>query len=68
MGSSEVKKPNESSELQAHLAVSDDLILRDKKNRLVPRSGTAVVMDIKSGAIVSLVSPMFDPNLATAAF
>ena len=67
LGSSEVQKAlAESSELRAHLAVGDDLILRDKKNRLVPpESGAAVVMDIKSG-VVSLVStPMFDPNLFT---
>jgi len=54
-------------ELQAHLAVGDNMILRDGNDRLVPaESGAVVVMDIHSGEIVSLVSaPMFDPNLFT---
>ena len=54
-------------ELQAHIAVGDNVILRDGNDRLVPpESGAAVVMDINTGEIVSLVSaPMFDPNLFT---
>ena len=55
------------SELQAHIALGDDLVLRDEKDRLVPpESGAVVVMDIYSGEVISLVSaPMFDPNLFT---
>ena len=55
------------ADLKAHIALGDDLILRDSKDRLVPpESGAAVVMDIWSGEIISLVSlPMFDPNLFT---
>jgi len=54
-------------DLQAHLALGDDLILRDQKDRLVPpESGAAVVMDIQTGAVRAMVSvPMYDPNLFT---
>ncbi len=54
-------------DLRAHLAIGDGLILRDEKDRLVPpESGAAVVMDIHTGEVVSLVSaPMFDPNMFT---
>ncbi len=57
----------ENAEIQAHLAVGDDMVLRDGKGRLVPaESGAAVVMDIHTGEIISLISaPMFDPNLFT---
>ena len=55
------------AEIQAHLAVGDDMILRDSNGKLVPaESGAAVVMNIHTGEIISLVSaPMFDPNLFT---
>lgn len=68
LGSHEVQSAlAEDAELQAHLAAGDDVILRDGNNRLVPaESGAAVVMDIFTGEVVSLVSaPMFDPNLFT---
>ena len=68
LGSTEVQHAlSEDADLQAHIALGDDLILQDSKNRLVPpASGAAVVMDIRTGEIISLVSlPMFDPNLFT---
>ncbi|MEK9745791.1 MAG: penicillin-binding protein 2 [Candidatus Puniceispirillum sp.] len=68
LGSSEVQKAiAENAELRAHIAVGDEMILRDEKKRLVPPdSGAAVVIDVETGGIVSLVSaPMFDPNLFT---
>ena len=68
LGSHEVQSALASAEeLQAHLAVGDDMILRDGNGRLVPaESGAAVVMDIHTGEVISLVSaPMFDPNLFT---
>ena len=68
LGSIEVQRAlSADADLQAHIAFGDDLILRDAKGRLVPpESGAAVVMDINSGEIISLVSlPMFDPNLFT---
>ena len=68
LGTPEVQSVlSKDADLKAHLAIGDDLILRDSKNRLVPpESGAAVVMDILSGEIISLVSaPMFDPNLFT---
>lgn len=54
-------------DLKAHIVLGDDLVLRDAKGRLVPpESGAAIVIDIKSGEIISLVStPMYDPNLFT---
>ena len=68
LGSTEVQHAlSEDPDLQAHIALGDDLILQDSKDRLVPpESGAAVVMDIHTGEIISLVSlPMFDPNLFT---
>lgn len=68
LGSDEVQKALAAdTDLQAHLAVGDNMILRDGNGRLVPaESGAAVVMDIHTGEVVSLVSaPMFDPNLFT---
>ena len=68
LGSHEVQAAlAQDAELQAHLAVGDNMILRDGNDRLVPaESGAAVVMDIHSGEVISLVSaPMFDPNLFT---
>ena len=54
-------------ELVAHITSGDDLILRDSKGRLTPpESGAAIVMDIHTGNVVSLVStPMYDPNIFT---
>ncbi len=68
LGSTEVQRAlSADTDLQAHIALGDDLILRDSKDRLVPpESGAAIIMDIHSGEIISLVSlPMFDPNLFT---
>ena len=68
LGSTEVQHAlSEDPDLQAHIALGDNLILQDSKDRLVPpESGAAVVMDIHTGEIISLVSlPMFDPNLFT---
>ncbi|MDA7599377.1 penicillin-binding protein 2 [Alphaproteobacteria bacterium] len=55
------------TEIRQHIAVGDNLILRDEKGALTPaESGAAVVMDIKTGEVLSLVSaPMYDPNIFT---
>jgi len=52
-------------ELRAHVAMGDDLVLKDAKGRLVPpESGSVVVMDIHTGEVKVMVSaPGFDPNL-----
>lgn len=54
-------------EIRQHIATGDDLVLRDAKGSLTPaESGAAVVMDIHSGEVVSMVStPMYDPNIFT---
>ena len=53
------------AELRAHVAMGDDLVLKDEKGRLVPpESGAVVVMDIQTGEVKVMVStPGFDPNL-----
>ena len=45
--------------------LGDDLILKDSKDRFVPpESGAAVVMDIHTGEIISLVSlPNYNINI-----
>ena len=66
LGSTEAQHAlSQDADLQAHIALGDDLVLQDSRDRLVPpESGAAVVMDIQTGEIISLVSlPMFDPNL-----
>ena len=68
LGTSEVQSAlSKDADLKAHIALGDDLILRDSKDRLVPpESGAAVVIDVQTGEIIALVSlPMFDPNLFT---
>ena len=51
-------------ELRQHFAVGDDLVLRDAKERFVPgESGAAIVMDVRNGDVISMVSaPSYDPN------
>ena len=55
------------AELKSHIAVGDNLVLRDPKGNITPaESGAVVVMDVRTGEIVSLVSaPMYDPNIFT---
>ena len=55
------------AELKSHIAAGDNLILRDPKGNITPaESGAVVVMDVRSGEVVSLVSaPMYDPNIFT---
>ena len=55
------------AELKSHIAAGDNLVLRDPKGNITPaESGAVVVMDVRSGEIVSLVSaPMYDPNIFT---
>ena len=55
------------AELQSHIAAGDNLVLRDPKGNITPaESGAVVVMDVRTGEIVSLVSaPMYDPNIFT---
>ena len=54
LGSLQVQRAlAKNSELQAHIALGDDLVLRDEKDRLVPpESGAVVVMDIYSGEVI----------------
>ncbi|MGC6530670.1 MAG: penicillin-binding protein 2 [Candidatus Puniceispirillaceae bacterium] len=55
---------NKNEELRAHFATGDNLVLKDEKDRFVPgESGSAIVMDIKNGDVVAMVSaPSYDPN------
>ena len=55
------------AELKSHIAAGDNLVLRDPKGNITPaESGAVVVMDVRTGEIVSLVSaPMYDPNIFT---
>ena len=54
LGSLQVQRAlSKNIELQAHIALGDDLVLRDAKDRLVPpESGAVVLMDIHSGDAV----------------
>lgn len=51
-------------ELRSHFAAGDNLVLRDANDRFVPgESGSAIVMDIRNGNVISMVSaPSYDPN------
>lgn len=55
------------NELKSHIATGDNLVLRDANGTITPaESGAVVVMDIRTGEVVSLVSaPMYDPNIFT---
>lgn len=54
-------------ELKSHIAVGDNMVLRDTRGNITPaESGAVVVMDVHTGEVVSLVSaPMYDPNIFT---
>ena len=58
------KALNKNEELRSHFAAGDDLVLKDEKERFVPgESGAAIVMDVRNGDVVSMVSaPSYDPN------
>ncbi len=51
-------------EIRSHFAAGDNLVLKDEKERFVPgESGAAIVMDIRNGDVISMVSaPSYDPN------
>ncbi|MGC6518117.1 MAG: penicillin-binding protein 2 [Candidatus Puniceispirillaceae bacterium] len=51
-------------EIRSHFAAGDNLVLRDEKDRFVPgESGSAIVMDVRNGDVVAMVSaPSYDPN------
>ena len=56
---------SQNEEIRAHFATGDDLVLKDEKERFVPpESGSAIVMDIRNGDVIAMVSaPSYDPNL-----
>lgn len=51
-------------EIRSHFAAGDNLVLKDEKERFVPgESGSAIVMDVRNGDVVAMVSaPSYDPN------
>ena len=57
----------ENQELNSHITLGDDLILKDKRGRYIPpESGAVVVMNVENGEIPVFVSlPSYDPNSFT---
>lgn len=58
------KALDSNAEIRSHFAAGDNLVLKDERERFVPgESGAAIVMDVKNGDIVAMVSaPSYDPN------
>ena len=53
-------------DLKLHLASGENMLLRDSMAISPPESGAVVVMDIRNGEILSMVSsPNYDPNVFT---
>ena len=57
-------------ELKAHINIGETMILKDSKSRYVPpETGAVVLMDVKTGGVVAMVSsPAYDPNLFSGRF
>ena len=58
------KALHSNAEIRSHFAAGDNLVLKDERDRFVPgESGAAIVMDVKNGDVVAMVSaPSYDPN------
>ena len=54
-------------ELKQHLSSGENMLLRDAVGKITaPESGAVVVMDVRTGEILSMVSsPTYDPNIFT---
>ena len=54
-------------ELKQHLSSGENMLLRDSIGKITaPESGAVVVMDVRNGEILSMVSsPTYDPNIFT---
>ena len=54
-------------ELKQHLSSGENMLLRDPIGKITaPESGAVVVMDVRTGEILSMVSsPTYDPNIFT---
>ena len=57
----------DNKELKQHLSSGENMLLRDSIGKITaPESGAVVVMDVRTGEILSMVSsPTYDPNIFT---
>ena len=60
----------DNKELKQHLSSGENMLLRDPIGKITaPESGAVVVMDVRTGEILSMVSsPTYDPNIFTERF